>query len=41
MVSPSLGIDENRWAETTKQLITEHPLKADVIRDVAAILILK
>ncbi|MDD1427518.1 ScaI family restriction endonuclease [Dolichospermum sp. ST_sed9] len=37
MVSPNFGIDENNWAETTKQLITEHPLKADVIRDVSLV----
>lgn len=35
MVSPYLNVAVEDWAEKTKQLIKQHPLKTDVIREVA------
>ena len=35
MVSPYSGIPGDKWADKTKELIEEHPLKPNVIREVA------
>ena len=35
MVSPYASIPVEKWADKTKELIEEHPLKPNVIREVA------
>ena len=35
MVSPYSGIPVEKWSDKTKELIEEHPLKPNVIREIA------
>lgn len=35
MVSPHSDIPVEKWADKTKELIEQHPLKPDIIRDIA------